>query len=452
MEQTELLALSQQGLNEMTTIGLDFGTTNSVASVFQNGSPTVVSFGGDFEQHSTFPSALAFWRLDADQYHAQTFVEGGKWAIDAYRTYAPECRLLQSFKSYAGASSFSETRVCGRSFSFEAIMATFIRSMVKHSERSDVWKSTNIVIGRPVRFAGSFPDDDLAMQRYWSALKNFNFENVYAVYEPLAAAYYFVRKLSGDATVFVADLGGGTSDFSVLKISRTGGSLTYAPLASCGTDVAGDRFDYRIIDNIVSHAFGKHSKFNGMGKELPVPNSFYTSLASWEKLSLMRHTMEFRKLKSLINQSLSPRKIERFVDFLELEQTYSMYDAVARFKRDLSSNPQAVFELELTGETLQRSVSQAEFDGWIAPELEKLDALVDKTLETARLNSGSIDAVFLTGGTSFVPAVKKLFESRFGADKVATGDQFVSIAHGLSLIGDSPSDLDWAAARLAEPA
>ena len=145
-----------------------------------------------------------------------------------------------------------------------------------------------VVIGRPVSFAGASPDEALARERYEAALRAVGFEEIHHVYEPVAAAYFFAQRLNTDATILVADFGGGTSDFSVVNFSVGASGLDYKPLAHAGVGVAGDAFDYRIIDRVVARAFGKGSEFMSWGKILPVPNSYFTRFSRWNELSLMR--------------------------------------------------------------------------------------------------------------------------------------------------------------------
>ena len=301
-----------------------------------------------------------------------------------------------------------------------------------------------MVIGRPVSFAGAAPDEALARARYEVALRTIGFEEIHHVYEPVAAAYYFAQRLNTDATILVADFGGGTSDFSIVRFTVGSSGLGYAPLAHTGVGVAGDAFDYRIIDRVVARAFGKDSEYMSWGKILPVPNVYFTKFARWNELSVMRHSRDYRELEQLLRDSLDPARIRSFLAFLDADAGYAMYRAVSAAKMQLSQAEQGALSLHVAGVDIERTILRAEFEKWIAPELEEIAACVGRALSEAGITESQVDRVFLTGGTSFVPAVRAQFEDRFGAAKIETGDQLVSIAYGLSLIGRETDIARWA--------
>ena len=427
-------------------IGLDFGTTNSVAStVLGSGELKTASYSRHDGSEHTFPSLLTFWQEDHPNGRTVNRVEGGHWAIDAFQENAPDCRFVKSIKTFAANPHFSSTTIFGHRYEFADFLRVFLKSMRDHGDPAVDWDSPEIVVGRPIRFAGPNADDELALRRYRAALASLGFVNVRFVYEPLAAAYYYVRQLQGDATIFVADLGGGTSDFSVLRVKRRDGALALEPLASRGLDLAGDQFDYRIIQNTVAPSLGKGSKYRSFDKELEIPASYYARLSRWNEVSMLRGSATYRDLVSLRKRSLAPERIERFIRFIESEMLYELYENVSKVKRELSTQDSAHFRLGFEGGEIEADITRGEFNRWIEGDLAKLDRLVDDTLGEAGLQSGDIDTVFLTGGTSFVPAVRELFEHRFGRSRIESGNQLISIANGLALIARDDDD-SWLAA------
>jgi hypothetical chaperone protein len=319
-------------------------------------------------------------------------------------------------------------------------LASFLRQVRVHA---GIDFPRRVVIGRPVKFAGAAPDEALARTRYEAALRALGFEDIQHVYEPVAAAYFFAQRLNADATILVADFGGGTSDFSVVRFVVGKSGLDYKPLAHTGVGVAGDAFDYRIIDQVVAPAFGKGSEFMSWGKALPVPSGYFAKFSRWSELSVMRHSRDYRELQALVRDSLDPDRIRAFLAFLDADAGYAMYRAVSAAKLQLSHADEGPLSLHVAGVDIERTIKRAEFEKWIAPELDEIDACVDRALSEAGLAEAQIDRVFLTGGSSFVPAVRALFEARFGGAKIETGDQLVSIAYGLSLIGREPDIGRW---------
>lgn len=424
------------------SIGLDFGTTNTVATTINaDGKAEAMHFSHADEEFDAFRSVLCFWEAQEDDAR-RINIEAGPWAIDQFLELAGDCRFIQSFKTFAASSLFSDTLIYARRWKFEDLLSGFLRQVRGHA---GIDFPKRVVIGRPVKFAGAAPDEALARTRYEAALRAVGFEEIHHVYEPVAAAYFFAQRLDAEATILVADFGGGTSDFSVVRFSRGPNGLDYKPLAHAGVGIAGDAFDYRIVDQVVARAFGKGSEYMSWGKVLPVPNGYFTKFSRWNELSIMRHSRDYRDLQQLVRSSLDPERIQAFLAFLDADAGYAMNRAVSAAKVQLSNADEGTLSFHAAGVDIERTIKRTEFEKWIAPELEEIGACVDRALADAGLREGDIDRVFLTGGSSFVPAVRAQFESRFGAAKIETGDQLVSIAYGLALIAQEEDVSRWVA-------
>jgi hypothetical chaperone protein len=296
-----------------------------------------------------------------------------------------------------------------------------------------------------VTFAGTRPDDALAQRRYADALQGLGFETVTYVLEPVAAAFFYAQRLRRDAVILVADLGGGTSDFSVLRFRMVKNRIAAEALAHTGIGIAGDNFDFRIIDHVVSPRLGKRATYVSWGKELPVPKHYFASFSRWNELCLMRRPEVLRELRELARTSSSKDQLLSLVDLIEGGVSYELYRAVSRAKAALTEHESVPFRFKLSGVDIAGKISRGNFERWIAPDLEKIGATADAALAKAGLTAKDIDRVFLTGGTSFVPAVRRLFEQRFPVQKIDTGEQLLSIAKGLALIAGSDDMEAWAA-------
>ncbi len=429
-------------MSRPTAIGVDFGTTNTVVAIGDGSDQArLVSFETPYGPTATFRSALSF-NHDPTESTGRA-VNAGPWAIKAYLDDPGETRFIQSFKSYAASSLFKETQVLGRRYSFEDMLAEFLLRLRDKSGGALAAAGGRVIVGRPVRFVGASNDDALALKRYQAAFERLGFTDILYAYEPVAAAFFFARRLVHDATVLVADFGGGTSDFSIIRFERKGGMLGARALGQSGVGIAGDAFDYRIIDNLVSPALGKGSSYRDLNKVLSAPNRFYTSFARWDQLALMRTSRDMRDIRTLARKSLEPEKIARLVELLDDNYTYLLYQAVSTLKETLSVQTSARFEFNAGGICLEALVERSAFNGWIARELAAIEAAVDEAMADADLTSNQIDCVFLTGGSSFVPAVRAIFEARFDADKIATGAELQSIASGLALMGAEADIERW---------
>ena len=429
------------------SLGLDFGTTNTVLAWAQpDGGAAPVMFRHHASTLSAFRSALCFWD-EGDENAPHVMAEAGPWAIDHFMQAAAECRFIQSLKSFAASRLFDRTGIFGRAFRFEDLFSTFFKLVRVHAAPQLEELPKEIWVGRPVEYVGSRPDPALAMQRYEAALAPFGFERIRQIYEPVAAAFFYARKLDHDATVLVADFGGGTTDFSVVAFEAGRGRLRAKALGHSGVGIAGDRFDARILDHVVLPRLGKGTTYRDVGKRLELPRSCFASFANWHELSIMRNSTGFRELKELVRWSDEPERLEQFIRLVERDQGYPLYRAVSEAKETLSREEVAHLHFSREGVEIDATFTRAQFESWIADELESIEAALERVLAKSSLAATDIDRVFLTGGTSFVPAVRRIFERRFGRDRLEAGDEFVSIANGLATIGQREDAEEWAVQR-----
>jgi hypothetical chaperone protein len=375
-----------------TSIGIDFGTTNTVVAVAKNGEAVrAITFQDDWEQSEIYRSVLCFEQLAASRFDVEA--SAGMKAIRAYLTSAYETRFIPSLKSHVASAIFDETRIFGRGYKFEDLLSTFFRLLVRDANGQLADLGGPIVSGRPVAFAGAAPDEALAGHRYGEAYRRIGVRDPVYAYEPVGAAYYYAQRLKSDALVLVCDFGGGTSDFSLIRFERRGTRISATPIGHAGVAVAGDNFDYRIIDAVVSPLLGKGTQFKSFDKILPIPQHYHASFARWHQLAMLKTPEHIRELESLQRTSLSRDKIAKFVEIIRNDRGFNIYRAVSEAKVRLSSVPTTNFVLGL----------------------------------------GELH--ILTGGSSFIPAVRSVFETRFGTDRLADGENFQSVAFGLALIG-----------------
>ncbi|RST85265.1 Hsp70 family protein [Aquibium carbonis] len=425
-------------------LGLDFGTTNSVLALADSAGTThSLPFTSPAGTTDTMRTALAYMKQGRST--QDLVVEAGQAAIRLFIDHPGDCRFLQSIKTFAASAAFQATTVFARRQQFEDLMETFLRRLEAYA--GDAWPNeiSRLVVGRPVRFAGSNPDEALAIERYQAALSRFGFPAIHYVYEPVAAAYWFAQSLTRDATVLVADFGGGTTDYSLIRFERHAGALRAIPIGHSGVGIAGDHFDYRLIDNLVSPEIGKGSQFRSFGKLLDLPASYFASFGRWNQLSIFKTTREFQDLKSLIRHATEPDKLQLFVDLIDYDEGYPLYQAISATKMALSQADEAEFSFAPLGDAGRKTVRRPDFETWIADDLARIEGALDEVLDTTKTAPEGVDKVFLTGGTSFVPAVRDIFARRFDAGRIESGGELLSIAHGLALIGESGDVERWAA-------
>uniref|UniRef100_UPI0035CC5660 Hsp70 family protein n=1 Tax=uncultured Sphingomonas sp. TaxID=158754 RepID=UPI0035CC5660 len=429
-----------------STIGLDFGTTNSVVAVSQGDTADLVLLDGPERRDAVFRSALCFWEDDGRHVGVPSGLaaDAGPWAIHEYLEFPQDSRFLQSFKSVVASASFEHANVFERRLRFEDIGRLFLRKMAARARGALDGAAARVVVGRPVEFAGSRPDEALARTRYDAMFAGLGAE-IHYVYEPIGAAFSYASRITDPATILVADFGGGTSDFSVVRIEAPGAPRRCTPLGAAGVGIAGDRFDYRIVDHLVMPLLGKGGSYRSMGKVLDIPGGFFNDFSDWSRLALMRNRRTLAELEKLRRNAVEPAAIERMIAVIEQELGYHLYDAVGQVKRALSEGEEAHFHFAGAGLTVEADVTRAEFEAWIAPDIARIAQAVDRALAAAATPAERIDRVFLTGGTSLTPRIRRLFAERFGEQRIATGGELTSIAHGLALIGQQDDLAAWAA-------
>ncbi|HEY0597353.1 Hsp70 family protein [Sphingopyxis sp.] len=426
-----------------SALGLDFGTTNTVVALADgNGDTQLVEFAGDAATGGVFRSALCFW--EEERAWQGIAHEAGPWAIDEYLQSPLDSRFVQSFKSVAASASFERAMIFNKPFRFEDMGRLFLQRLVTHAGGRLDTRPRRVIVGRPVEYAGARPDAALARQRYDLMLEAFGTE-IYYVHEPLGAAHSYASRLTEPATILVADFGGGTTDFSIVRVAEPGSARRCVPLASSGIGIAGDRFDYRIVDKLVLPLLGKGGHYRSFGKLLEIPGGYFADFADWSRLALMRNRRTLDELRRLRRDAVDPVPVGRMIALIEHEQGFPLYDAVGRLKRALSSAEQAEFRFASDGVAICAEVRRGDFEQWIADDLRRIEAAMDAALARAAIAPGDIDRVFLTGGSSLIPAIRALFDRRFGAGRIATGGELTSIAHGLALIGEESDPAEWAA-------
>jgi hypothetical chaperone protein len=422
-------------------LGIDFGTSNSVAALSNRSQDSsLINLNGPDGKSAVFRSAVCFWQDDASR--GGLAHEAGPWAVAEYLDFPQGSRFLQSFKSVVASSSFEHATIFEKRLRFEELGHIFLDHFRAHADGALSDLPERIVVGRPVRYVGAKPNAALARQRYAAMFAHFG-RDIHYVYEPLGAAFSFASRLTDPATLLVADFGGGTSDFSVVRFKAPGAERRCVPLSSTGIGIAGDRFDYRIMDQLVLPMLGKGGRYRSFDKILDIPAGHFHEFGDWSRLGLMRNRRTLDELARLQRNATDPAAIGRMIAVVENELGYPLYEAVGQLKRALSVEQQAHFHFDDAGLRIDAEVSRSAFENWIAPDLERIAQAVDAALEQAHMSTDDIDHVFLTGGTSLVPAVRHIFAGRFAGHKIDTGNELTSIAHGLALIGQEPNIAEW---------
>jgi hypothetical chaperone protein len=419
-------------------IGIDFGTTNSsIACVDSSDEVQLAKFpylGGLTDAYRSLLYLQQTKERGANTLKSWTGPEG----IEQYLSADTKGRLIQSLKSFLTSRTLHSTEVFGRRHTLEDLIARILRDLRKKAELQFGINIRSAVVGRPVHFVGAEnqEDDGYAEGRLRSAFESAGFESVQFEMEPIAAAHYYESTLDHNELILIGDFGGGTSDFSLVHVGNTvrranDGSANI--VGNAGVGVAGDAFDAKIIRHLVSPALGAGSQLRSLGKILTVPNWVYIRLERWHHLSLLKARDVMEMLRGVKAQSLEPEKIAALIHFIKEDLGFHLHRAVQKVKSDLSNSSQATFQFSDGFVDLAAAVERASFEEWISEELGQIARCVDSLLASSGILPKDVDMVFLTGGSSFVPAVRRIFETRFGKERIRGGNEFTSVARGLAL-------------------
>ena len=427
-------------------VGIDFGTSSSaIAMADADGAVRFAQFPAGVDPTAALATGmgpswrtLLFFDPDAQKVELPVQYHAGAEAIAAYLEAAGEGRLVQSFKTHLTSESLGRTQIAHHALGLEDMIALYLLRLRQRAEADLGCTIDRALIGRPVRFAGGHgPEDDaLAERRLRTAATLAGFREVELELEPVGAAHHYARTLTRPELALVADFGAGTTDFCVMKVGPTGHDTAPSRdiVAIGGVAAAGDDLDAALIDYIVCPLLGKGDSYVEMGgQRKAIPSSYYYKLARWHHLSFLGGTRTRTELERLRRGAQHPERIAALMHIIETNQAFHLHKSVERVKLELSRHEHAAFHFTDGPIDIHAEVTRADFERWIVDTTDAIAKALDDTLARAKLAPRAIDCVFMTGGTAFVPAVRRLFEQRFGADKLRSGDELMSIASGLAL-------------------
>ncbi len=420
-------------------VGIDFGTTNSSLAVADGTGPaTLARFAREAAPDTDVFRSLLYFEREPDR-GGRVREWAGPRAIERWLGAEEKGRLVQSLKSFLSARDFASTSIFGAAWRLEALIALALRELRRGAEERLGPLGSRVVAGRPVQFVGQTSRDDeaLALSRLRAAYHNAGFDEVEFEYEPVAAAYHYSLGLARDELCLIGDFGGGTSDFSLCRVGpgvRGSAQRAEALLGTAGVGLAGDAFDGRIVREVVAPLLGLGTRYRSVfGRELVVPSWLYTHLQRWHHVSFLKSPRTLHLLHDLCREALEPERLEALRHLVRADLGFALYRGVEQSKLALSDAAFAEFRFDEPPVLIDAAVARADFEGWIAPELDALARCVDGLLAQTGITASEVDRVFLTGGSSLVPAVRELFAARFGAEKLRGGNELTSVASGLAL-------------------
>ncbi len=408
--------------------GIDFGTSNSALAILDLNTRQAVKL-------FTVPSLLFF--QEAKERGEFTRVAVGQDAIDQYVQNRMNGRFMKSIKKVLPNKSFVDTRIGNRMYKAEDLVG-FILSHLK--SMADEFLGEDIktaVIGRPVVFDEDSDKDALAQTRLEKAAKIAGFEKIHFQLEPIGAAYTYERQIEKSELVLVADFGGGTSDFSLMRLDPEVKNVANRKsdiIGQGGIYIGGDNFDSDIMWHKGTPHFGRGVKEEFTpGKPLDLPLSYFQNICSWEKMNFLDTLRMKLSIEKSYQYSGKDHRVKNLQILISENLGYSFFKEIEKAKIMLTHEEKAELRFQNHGIEIDEEVSLTEFkDEIIAHNLAKIEDYLDQFLEEKCIAKESIDVVFMTGGTSLIKPLNQIFKDKFGEAKLKSGDNFNSVAMGLA--------------------
>lgn len=403
-------------------IGIDFGTSNTAVAAINGNAPTLVPLEAGRE---SIPTAV-FYGVTDRQYCI------GNDAIDMYDA-GEDGRLMRSIKSVLGTTLIEETTQLGsRSLPFRKVIDDFILRTVRLSEAYLGREIKTVVQGRPVSFNDHDAErDQRAQDILESSLQNAGVETVVFVKEPVAAAKSVNFPLGREKLLFVIDIGGGTSDFSVIRVPDDNGA--FEVLASTGVYIGGNDFDRVLSFYELAPLFGKDELLERNG--LPMPSSLYTMLSDWKSLNRLYSRDTQKTLSYLRLNSPNSSGIKALDYLIENFQGHSYAAATEAIKIDLSAKDAQDFVFRTRDAVLQKTVLRRDFERLLEEPVGKMEATAHECLKRANVQPDQITDIVLVGGSTLIPFVTTRLSRPFAHASIAKNDRFSAVAKGLAVFG-----------------
>ncbi len=403
--------------------GLDFGTSNSTVALVRAGRPQLVAVEGD---KPTIPSAVFFSTSRRD-------VAFGREAIARY-TDGEVGRFMRAIKSILGYGLFHEkTPIQGKRIPLSRVLVLFLDHLKRAAERSAGEDISDTVLGRPVQFIeNDAAADRQAQEDLEAAARSVGFRHIEFQYEPIAAALDYELEVRQEELVFVADIGGGTADFSIVRVSPERSLKADRRddiLANRGVRVGGTDFDRLMSLMYVMPSLGLGSA----GGKAALPTRTYHDRSPWSQISFLYSQKVKSTLRAIRHDAQRTDLVDRLIRVIDHQEGHRIIERVERAKIDLSELTDTAIDLKNIEPELRVPVGRGGFETAIVPGLARIEKAIADTTADAGLDASALQAVFLTGGSSAIPILRARIAQFFPHAEIKDGDMFGSVGKGLGL-------------------
>lgn len=335
-------------------------------------------------------------------------------------------RLLQALKTALSSHAIKEINLFGKVYLIEEIVGMYLKELKNRSDKIVGRNITSAVFGRPVEYVGG--DNKLAVERMKKACEIAGFTNIKFEYEPVGAAYDYGVNVKDDQKTLIFDFGGGTLDISIFKFPER------KVLVNVGLPIGGDHFNSEIFMSNLSKYFGSEATYGSAN--LNLPTYIFNALQNWYEISLLK-TTSFSENLNLFRYLCSDSKaLDRLESLVTHNLGFSLYEEIERVKKSLSINDYENYKLIKEEIKIETVIEKQEFEEIIKNDLSDIKELLLESISTAGLEVKDINVVATTGGSSLVPSVLSLLSDIFGESKIQKSDAFTGVASGLAIISN----------------
>lgn len=404
--------------------GIDFGTSNSSVAVATENSITLAPVEG---ASVTIPSALFFRPEHYSPAH-------GREAIALF-IERNDGRFMRSLKRVLGTTLMEQgTLINNKLYKFPKIISFFLDNIKSKAEKHAGYPMENVVLGRPVHFIDNDPlADSRAQDELRSIAMSVGYKHVEFQFEPIAAAFAHEVNVTDEKLVLVADLGGGTSDFTVIRLSQKlarKADRSSDILANTGVRIGGNDFDKALSLAAIMPHIGYGSTYGE--KHLEVPLKFFHDLAEWSKVNFLYTPKIISRARQLLHESHDKKRFGRLLTVLERETGHALLGIAEQSKIALTTEEMHAAQFQFIDDGLSVDISRKSFEAAIENETQKvLDAAIT-CLKNADVSTSDIELVILTGGSTEIPLVQAAFGKLFPHAKVADENRLSSVGLGLA--------------------
>jgi len=410
----------------MSYYAIDFGTSNSLLSfVGDDGKIRPIPLD---QESNVFRSLL--YTAEQSSWHF------GQDAIKEYIATDGEGRFFRSVKKFLPESNYTGTTVHNKTMNISEIIAVFLGEMRKRANAQTGLDVRNVVLGRPAMYSLDKKDDQLAEDRMRKAAELAGFQRIVFCPEPVAAGLNYNREVKDEKMILIADFGGGTSDFTLMKVHNKDYSQEDI-LGLSGIFKAGDALDGVMMKDFIAPHFGSRFEYKipGGNNVLTFPRQLLHKICSPAHITHLRERDTWEFLQHIKKFALTPegeKQMHQLFTLVECQLGFPVFDQIEKTKVKLGLQNEAQFSYHYPGIDIEELISKIAFETALMPTVDEIMHSMNEVFKQSGTRPQDVFRVVLTGGTSQLPLMRQKLSDLFGEEKLQQSNVYESVVNGLA--------------------